>query len=410
VSGAAREAIRDKAAGWHDQLQRERVSEDTQRAFGRWLAESPEHQAAYEAVERSWRTLRTAPCTPEILALRHETALRLNRATSRSLRPLRWAAAALILVVGGLAALLAARSAQEISGIGGRSVLAWILEPFHGGTNGTYATAVGERLSVTLDDGSQVTLDTQSELQVAFTKGERSVRLAHGQAIFEVAKDSRRPFTVQARDRRFVAVGTAFDVRVDAARVSVTMIEGTVRVERNLARERVAVEADAKGTGSAMPKRTSGGAGGESGVSRYAAPEAAGKPGTAHVSRIEHTRSASDAPGTVAALKVTTLTAGDQLLVDAQNQDYVRTVDPDRVTSWRRGQIIFDATRLADAIAEINRYSQLKIQLADPALADLRLSGAFSTGHPSVFIEAVTTYFPLAVARRDDAAVVLKAR
>jgi transmembrane sensor len=410
VSGAAREAIRDKAAGWHDELQRERVSEDTQRAFARWLAESAEHQAAYEAVERSWRTLRTAPCTPDILALRHETALRLSRATSRSLRPLRWAAAAIILVVGGLAALLAARSAQEISGIGERSVLAWILEPFHRGTNGTYATAVGERLSVTLDDGSQVTLDTASELQLAFTKGERSVRLAHGQAFFEVAKDSRRPFVVQARDRRFVAVGTAFDVRVDAARVSVTMIEGTVRVERTAVRERAAVEAAVKGTDSLVPRRAPGRAGGERGVSRSAAPGAAEEPGTGHMSRAERTQSASDTPGAVAALRITTLSAGDQLVVDAQSVDHVRAVDPDRVTSWRRGKIIFDDTRLGDAIGELNRYSQVKIELADPALADLRLSGAFATGRPNVFVEAVTSYFPAEVARRDDAVVVLKAR
>jgi transmembrane sensor len=95
------------------------------------------------------------------------------------------------------------------------------------------------------------------------------------------------------------------------------------------------------------------------------------------------------------------------LITDAQREDHVRTADPERSTSWRRGQLVFENTRLADAIAEVNRYSEAKIELADPDLGNLRLSGAFATGRPAVFVEAVTTYFPVRIARSDDRKVVL---
>jgi len=369
-AGRASELVRETAAAWHDRLQRERVSEDTRRAFTQWLAESPEHRRAYEAIDRTWSALRARAREPEILALRHEAALRLTRDTSRSLRPMRWVAVAL--AIGVLAAIVVSLPRDE------RSLKAWIFETYLS-TNRTYATTVGERLVVALTDGSQVTLDTQSELQVAFSKQERRVRVTRGQALFEVAKDRARPFAVEVRNRRFVAVGTTFGVRVDDTQIQVTMVEGTVRVERTT---------DAS-------------------------------PGPARAEESNHSRRGSEGPGmaqTTAGARtallpaVTTLTTGEQLVVDAQSEDHVHPVDPDQVTSWRRGQIIFDNTRLGDAVAELNRYSDTKVELADPALADLRLSGAFATGRSNLFVEAVTSYFPVAVASSDARAVVLKAR
>lgn len=240
------------------------------------------------------------------------------------------------------------------------------------GSGGRYETATGERLAFTLGDGSQVTLDTHSELRVSFSPTERQVRLSHGQAFFEVAKDPQRPFVVEVHDRRFVAVGTAFDVRVDGDQVKVTMVEGTVRVERR-------DESILAVGGSAQPRAS------VRSTDRSPAPGSSGGPTRA----------------------VATITAGEQLVADARRRDDVRATDPERETSWRRGQVIFDNTRLADAIAEVNRYSEAKIELADPDLADLRLSGAFATGRPTVFVEAVTSYFPVQVTRSDERGVTL---
>lgn len=333
------ELVRRAAATWHERLQREGDCADTLRAFNQWLAQSPEHQHAYAVIDRAWSVLRAAAHEPEILALRHETALRLSRESSRSLRPIRFAAAiALVLALGGLAVLLGSHWVEE------GPVFAWLPSALKTETDRTYSTTVGERLAMTLVDGSQITLDTQSQLRVMLSKRERHVQLLRGQALFEVAKDRTRPFVVEARNQRLVAIGTAFDVRVDDGEMKVTMVEGAVRVETPLSPVMM------------------------------------------------------------------TLTAGQQLVIDARSENHVHPADPERATSWRRGQISFDDARLADAVREINRYSQARIVLADPALAELRLSGAFATGRPNVFVEAISSYYGLAIASRDAQTIVLKAR
>src|SRR5690606_12600450 len=94
-----------------------------------------------------------------------------------------------------------------------------------------YRTAVGERLAVTLDDGSVLTLNTDSRALVQYGDGIRGVTLEKGQALFEVAKNPELPFVVTAAGRKVTALGTAFDVRVTDDRLAVTLIEGRVAVE-----------------------------------------------------------------------------------------------------------------------------------------------------------------------------------
>lgn len=369
-----RENLREAAAAWHDRVYRDKVPDETRAAFARWLAESPEHRAAYDEIDRTWADLKSTAHDPRILALRHEAALRLTRRTSKTSRPRAWATAAIILI-----ALGASLAGLSMHSMGERSPIAMLVDAFHTYAHGRYATATGERLTVTLEDGSQLTLNTRTELKVAFTRAERVVRLASGQALFEVAKDARRPFIVEANNRRFVAVGTAFDVRIDGAQIDVTMIEGTVRVERATSLK------PTESAGSTVTQTT-----------RWPPKDSA--------ARTDFDTAVSPQ------LLVTTLTAGEQLTVDNESHDHVRSADPERVTSWRHGQVIFENTRLAEAIAELNRYSDMKIELTDPALADLRLSGGFATGHPNLFIEAITSYFPIQVVKIDEHVVILSAR
>jgi len=365
------EPLRETAAAWHDRMHREKVPDDARAAFAQWLAESPAHRAAYEDIDRTWGDLRAAAHDPQILALRHEAALRLTRRTSKRTRPFAWAAAAVVLTVMGTS--LVAMSMHSTSG---RSLTVLLLDVFRTTDDRRYATATGQRLTVTLRDGSQLTLNTQTELQIAFTKTERAVRLIRGQALFEVAKDPARPFVVTAHSRRFIAVGTAFDVRLAGEQIELTMVEGTVRVERDTNLSPTAsVALPTARAATAVPRS----------IARRDPP-----------------------PGAPPA--VTSLTAGEQLTVNSGDEDHVRPADAERVTSWRRGQVIFENTRLADAIAELNRYSETKIELADPALSDLRISGGFATGRPALFVEAITSYFSIQVTRADERAVVLSAR
>jgi transmembrane sensor len=226
------------------------------------------------------------------------------------------------------------------------SSVAWLKGESQNPTTKTYATKTGDRLTVALDDGSQITLNTDTRLDVGFSRKVRTVRLSRGQALFEVAKDPSRPFMVENENHRFVAVGTVFDVHIETDQVKVTMLEGTVRAE------------------SLQPGR---------------------------------------------AVR-TIVTAGEQLIANSRAEDRIRRVDSERETSWRRGQVIFDNTPLGEALDELNRYSTRHIELADPKLTDLRLSGTFATGATSAFVEAITAYFPIQVAHADEHTVTLEAR
>ncbi|WP_175596937.1 FecR family protein [Peristeroidobacter soli] len=320
--------VREAAARWHERLRDENVTEALRKEFDAWRMASAAHQKAFDRVSETWRALQAHATAAPLLALRHETALMLTRRNRTAARPLAWAAG-FVLAMAGLLAV------TQLS-----------LRPF-GRSPEHYATAVGERLTATLPDGSHVTLNSGSELRLAFQESERRVRLMRGQALFEVAKDPTRPFVVEATGRRFVALGTVFDVRIDGHQVLLTMLEGSVRVEPRMPSKQVAL-----------------------------------------------------AP----------LTAGEQLRIDGGEVATVRTTDAEKVTSWRRGQVIFEGTRLAEAIAEINRYSDVQIELLDPKLADLKISGAFATGRPELFVEALTGYFPIESHQAGGKRIVLEAR
>lgn len=218
---------------------------------------------------------------------------------------------------------------------------------------GAFRTAVGERSNITLSDGSSVVLNTNSRIEIRFTAEQRNVRLLAGQAWFQVARNPNRPFVVEAGDRRVTALGTAFDVRLDSRdSVQVTLAEGKVSVEPIL---------------SPLARL----------ISEPPPPEL--------------------------------LVAGEALIVSDDAPVERRKADVAKVVSWRQGQVVFDNDTLAAAIAEINRYSSTRIELADPSLGQLRVSGVFKAGHSESFVETVTGHYPLRIASRDESRILLTA-
>jgi transmembrane sensor len=333
-------SLRDTAARWFERAGHDASSAETHGPLKAWLAESPEHAAAFRSIERTWFALKSATQEPAVLELRQEAVSRLTPRPFASRLPLRWGAALIVFFIAAALWIVVPRTDF------GPSLLAWLNGEIHKPVTQSYATKTGDRLTVTLNDGSQAILNTATRLEAIFSKQSRTVRLFGGEALFEVTKDTSRPFVVQTENRRFIAVGTAFDVRLDGQQVKVTMLEGTVRAE------------------SIDPR-----------------------------SPIQ-----------------TTVTAGEQLIARTHTEDHVRRVDPQRETSWRHGQVIFDNTPLGDAVEELNRYSSTQIELADPQLADLRLSGTFATGRTSAFVEAIAAYFPIRIEHTDAQIVMLKAR
>src|SRR5581483_7239884 len=111
------------------------------------------------------------------------------------------------------------------------SVGAWVLMR----VPTSFETEVGEQRSVVLQDGSVVTLNTSSHIDVDLRKDRRVIRLSRGEALFQVARDATRPFDVVAGPVTVQAVGTEFNVDRRDARTTVTVVEGQVRVSTQAA-------------------------------------------------------------------------------------------------------------------------------------------------------------------------------
>jgi transmembrane sensor len=229
-----------------------------------------------------------------------------------------------------------------------RAVVGWVLAAGVAGAAGfisweqlfaadRYATGVGEQRIVPLSDGSIVTLNTSSQVRVRITGARRRVEVLRGQANFEVAEDLSRPFIVSAGGGEVRALGTVFDVYRRAGDVVVTLIEG-----------RVSVVPDAHA--------------GENGA--------------------------------------IVLDAGEQLSFGAPGRAPARrNADLRQVSAWRNRKLLFADTPLAEAIAEANRYSRIKIELRDAHLADARISGTFDAGRNEAVAEGLQAYFGLEAER-----------
>ncbi|MBQ1560927.1 FecR domain-containing protein [Caulobacter sp.] len=206
LSTVPSEEAKAQAAEWFARLNRRDVSSDDMEAFRLWR-KAPGHKEAYDAVDAFWRKSQALKNDPDLKAALAGAVSRTAPAAP-SRRPMR-------LGYGLAFGLLL------LAGAGGGYAL-WAPK--------TYATAIGEQRTIRLADGSTLTLDTGSKARVRLGKARRDIELVQGQALFEVAHDAARPFTVTAGDTAVTALGTRFDVRRDGAGASVTLVRGAVEV------------------------------------------------------------------------------------------------------------------------------------------------------------------------------------
>ncbi len=368
----ARDSIREQAASWSDRLRHRGGDARLRAAFEAWRQAHPLHAETFARIDAAHRLARAAVGSPALAVLERDTLARLARRRRRQWGQRSLAIAASLLVMTTVGLLTAGGNGYTLQAVQqlpaqARHLLAGE-RYFH--------TTIGERRAIALADGSTLTLNTGSRAVVRYRDDRRSVTLQTGQALFEVAKDPQRPFVVTARNRTITALGTAFDVRLSARDLAVTLIEGKIEVAE------VVGPTVAEGAADAPPHHS---------------------PLTPH--------GAAGAPSTQHSALSTVLTPGQQLLVATANpQPVLRDADLKRATSWRNGQLIFRDDRLADAIDEINRYSTRKVVLADPSLGDLRVSGIVNTGNTAVFVETMVNYYPLRVIQTSDERVVLARR
>ncbi len=191
-----------------------------------------------------------------------------------------------------------------------------------------FQTAIGERATVTLPDGSSLDLNSNSLARVDYDERMRVIHLPRGEAFFRVRHDGSRPFWVVARDSWVRAVGTAFNVYVRPDSVRVTVSEGVVNV--------AAASADE----SAPSDRQ------------------------------------------LASVPVSVLRAGQQVDVTrgASEVRSLRPIELTRVAAWRSGTLYFENEKLSDVVLELGRYTTLEIVIESDELRDMLIGGTFEGG------------------------------
>ncbi len=326
--------IEDEAASWLVRRDADGWTDSDQVELTRWLQTSAAHVVAFLRLEAAWRRTdrlkslgagiaRGAMPSPDDWQL----GPAFERSSARSEAP----ASSRRFLQFGLAACVCAAVLISVAAYQGYFQRAL-----------TFRTLIGGIATVPVEDGSRITLNTGSEVRVAVTRSERHVRLDQGEAYFEVAKDSDRPFIVSAGGHRVVAVGTAFSVRRDATGVRVAVTDGRVRIEPDV-------------------------------------------PGSA-----ASTTEFADA-GSLALIR------GDRIEVQQRPLSEV-----EETLSWRSGYLVFHDVPLPQAVDEFNRYNVRKIQVADPRLGEIRLSGKFQATQYQAFIRLLEDGFAIHAENYED--------
>lgn len=332
----------EAAVYWVLRHDREDMTAADRASFDAWLEASETHARAYRKANGVWDVFDQADADPHLTALR-QAALATRPA------PRRWIPA----VGAGLAASFTAAALLlpgQLGLVGGPAPTPVAeIAPATGAQPAAamrFATAKGERRVVRLPDGTRVTLNTDTAVSLAYSPNGRLVRLTRGQALFEVAKDASRPFTVEAAGRRVTALGTVFEVRLDPGRMKVVLVEGRVVVDH-------ASTAEASGPAPTLLK-----------------------PGQALVAEL-------GVPQRVAPVDV-----GDELL-------------------WRDGYVSLEEAPLASAVAEMSRYTAAPIRVLDDETGRMRISGVFRTGDADRFAGLVRELLPVRVERQADGSLVI---
>jgi len=210
----------------------------------------------------------------------------------------------------------------------------------------TYVTSIGGHKIITLADGTQIELNTDSALQVG-AGPVRHVRLLRGEAFFDVHHDGANPFAVTAGGYRITDIGTKFSIRTSANAVKVSLLEGSAVV--------------------------------------------------APLNGHQVGKSALLMPGDVA------IASADKLTVDKGPVANVATS-----LGWRRGVLTFKDTELAQAVQEFNRYNARKLKIEDPLVGHLKINGTFQAENADLFASSVQELFGLRISKNTNETTLLR--
>ncbi|WP_429911665.1 FecR family protein [Glycocaulis sp.] len=209
-------AIDEEATRWAVRADAGPLSPEEEAALNAWLEADVRHVGAYARAQALW-----------LDADRLAALARGGQAPAENGQ-----VTILASVTRRRTAIIAAASAMAATLLAVAGVTVFLQQPAAGPAAHVEMAEIGEIRRIVLDDGSMMTLNTGSTVQIAFSEQSRSVHLDDGEAAFEVSSDPSRPFLVHTAGTTVRVVGTHFVVRRHGDGVLVTVAEGEVAIER----------------------------------------------------------------------------------------------------------------------------------------------------------------------------------
>lgn len=339
-----RQQLRDEAAMWFARMMRPDAAR-YRHEFETWLQASETHQESYERIRRRY----------EVSGVLAHSSMR-TRAGSEKTVARRWLMP-MGLGVGGLAGGVAAAALMlltltwAITAVRGPGIQRSVSQelasvaPDHRNQM-PIASGVGEIRTLSLSDGSKVTLDTAARIDVLFDSRQRRVVLSRGRARFEVTHGD-RPFVVAAGNGEITAHGTIFDVDLRRhSQVQVMLLRGAVDVSVREGRNHALVV-------------------------RQLHP---------------NQKTAFDPNGFVVPIRPIPVAA----------------------TDWPSGIIDVDSMPLPDLLREADRYAEIPIVTGTPELNALKVSGRFRIDRPQLLARNLADLFDLDIDRSRSDRIVLE--
>ncbi len=313
--------LAETAAEWVLTLEEGALSSQQQQAFRQWLANSPEHWQAYHDARSmikeidllgehhySKSTVQSeSPVDRQLTrsAVNHDVVKPLHRRTFQLSFAL---AASLVIAVVGYWQWNMGTQQETI-----------------------YTTTTGELRQLELSDNSTVHLNTRSKIAVEMQSNARRITLLEGEALFDVAQDSTRPFSVFVRDIEVSVVGTEFNVYKQHNKTLISVLEGRVKV-----------------------------------------------------SFVDNASNSGQNSQTIY------IDPGSQVVVESGSRNFrLEKTGSATTTAWRTGKLVFNEKPLSEVIEEFNRYNEGRLVVSGNDLKSLEITGTFDPFDVGAFIRSL---------------------
>ena len=294
-----------EAEEWFIRLQSGNIPPEEVQRFQQWYNADQSHQLEFNKAEEDWVSLGNLSQNLDIEKYKGSAPLKHRHSQTIIFRYSAIAASTLLFV--GLMSVFLGGNANKTE---------------------EFITAIGEQKTVHLKDGSIVTLNTASHLEVSYQENARNLKLKKGEAYFVVAKDPSRPFSVDVNRGTVTSLGTEFNIRKTRHLATIVVTEGTVKVEETKTRTNL----------------------------------------------------------TPALAKVT---VNEQIKFDNKGLSQVKAMQDAGLLSWKEQFFAFDQQPLEAVVLELNRYLTTPIKEISQTIKRTKVSGTFDLTQPEDALHAL---------------------